>query len=165
MIPKNLNYRSVIDTRFDSIHASVDNPYINKIKECKDVSKIAQYEEHILNSINTSNSKLVKECLEYTKMLKSKIKHGDSKIMESTNEKFEHLLESSPPSGPSRRFTEDPKVKKSFKDRYGKRWKKVMYATAWKKYNAEETVGTPSQLEIGTKSLVDIYRKTTPGQN
>ena len=165
MIPKNLNYRSNTDMRFDAIHASVDNPYIDKIKDSTDVAKIVQYEEHMLNSINTSNSKSIKECLEYTKMLKSKIKHGESKIMQSTNEKFEHLFESSPPSGPARRFTEDPNVKKSFRERYGKRWKEVMYATAWKKYKNQESVGTPSQLEIGTGSLVNIYRKATPGQN
>jgi len=45
------------------------------------------------------------------------------------------LSEVSPPSGAARRFSKKPEVKKSFKQRYGDRWKEVMYATAWKMHN------------------------------
>jgi len=45
------------------------------------------------------------------------------------------LSEMSPPAGPARRFSKKPEVKKSFKQRYGDRWKEVMYATAWKMHN------------------------------
>ena len=49
--------------------------------------------------------------------------------------KGEHINEVSPPAGPARRFSKKPEVKKSFKQRYGDRWKEVMYATAWKMHN------------------------------
>lgn len=48
------------------------------------------------------------------------------------------LDEVSPPSGPARRFTKKPEVKKSFKKQYGDRWKEVMYGTAWKMYNRKK---------------------------
>jgi len=47
----------------------------------------------------------------------------------------EMVNEVSPPSGPARRFSKKPEVKKAFKQRYGDRWKEVMYATAWKMHN------------------------------
>ena len=34
-----------------------------------------------------------------------------------------------------RKWTEDPKVKSAFKKRYGDKWEKALYATAWKRYN------------------------------
>lgn len=159
------------DTNKKFVETFFQNSYINKIKNCRNISEISKFEEDLVSQSNSKNLKLVKECLDYLRILKYQIKNCAETTMKETNSKFElfvkSLNEKSPPSGPAKRFSEDPKVKRSFKDRYGKDWKEVMYATAWKKFNKSEskTVGTPSNLEIGTDSLVNIYKSATPGQN
>lgn len=44
-----------------------------------------------------------------------------------------NLIEVAPPSKKIEKFINDSK--ESFRKRYGKAWKKILYATAWKKYN------------------------------
>lgn len=48
------------------------------------------------------------------------------------------INEESPPSEKWKKWLEDEKVQKSFKDQYGERWKEVMFAKAWKGYNDEK---------------------------
>lgn len=43
------------------------------------------------------------------------------------------IMESAPPCPKAEKFIKS--AKKSFKKRYGKRWKQVLYATAWKKFS------------------------------
>jgi len=101
------------------------------------------------------------------------------------------MTEVSPPSGPARRFSKKEKVKKEFQKRYGKRWKEVMYATAWKMHNdsvkpegnmIESAIdkiyreivvegawnwtakGLRGPLEIGTDKIVKTYKHDTPGE-
>ena len=45
----------------------------------------------------------------------------------------ESIKEESPPSAKAERFIK--KNKESFKDKYGERWKEVLYSTAWKMHN------------------------------
>lgn len=103
------------------------------------------------------------------------------------DEDFEYLvLEVSPPSGPARRFSKKEKVKAEFKNRYGKRWKQVFYATAWKMHGKSESLTVTDEwlteadkidsvmkwtaltkrgpLEIGTDEIVRTYKRDTPGE-
>lgn len=48
-----------------------------------------------------------------------------------------NLSETSPPGAKAERFIR--KNKRDFKERYGKRWKKVLYATAWKQFGEGAT--------------------------
>lgn len=47
------------------------------------------------------------------------------------------FMESSPPGGKAKRFIKHQKAE--FKKRYGKRWKQVLYATAWKQFGEART--------------------------
>lgn len=102
------------------------------------------------------------------------------------NEEFDYLLlEVSPPSGPARRFSKKEKVKADFRKRYGKDWKRVFYATAWKMHGAESyepdekwleeskkiesvykwtSLGKRGPLLIGTDKIDRTYRFDTPGE-
>lgn len=53
------------------------------------------------------------------------------------SESGEPISEKAPPDDKILKWTEDPKVKSSFKDKYGDKWAEVMYATAWKMYNSK----------------------------
>ena len=50
---------------------------------------------------------------------------------------FEPAMESAPPGKKAERFIKHQKA--DFKKRYGKRWKKVLYATAWKQFGELQT--------------------------
>ena len=103
------------------------------------------------------------------------------------DEDFDYLLmEVSPPSGPARRFSKKEKVKAQFKKRYGKDWKQVFYATAWKMHGKSESVVVADEwlaeadrihgvmkwtslskrgpLEIGSDEIVKTYKRDTPGE-
>jgi len=103
------------------------------------------------------------------------------------DEDFEYLvLEVSPPSGPARRFSKKEKVKAEFRERYGKNWKGIFYATAWKMHGKSESLAFTdewlteadkidivmkwtaltkrSPLEIGTDEIVKTYKRDTPGE-
>lgn len=78
------------------------------------------------------------------RILFNKVRQGMK--LAAINEMFEELFdeklnegevvtEKAPPDEKILKWTEDPKVKKSFKDQYGDKWAEVMYATAWKMYN------------------------------
>ena len=54
------------------------------------------------------------------------------------NEEQELVCEKAPPDEKILKWTEDPKVKASFKDQYGDKWAEVMYATAWKMYKDKQ---------------------------
>lgn len=47
------------------------------------------------------------------------------------------VSEKAPPGAKAERFVR--KNKSDFKERYGKRWKKVLYATAWKQFGEGAT--------------------------
>ncbi len=47
-------------------------------------------------------------------------------------------MESAPPNKKAEKFIKSQKS--SFKKRYGKNWKRVLYATAWKRFNESLTV-------------------------
>lgn len=101
------------------------------------------------------------------------------------------VTEVSPPAGPARRFSKKEKIKKEFQKRYGKRWKDVFYATAWKMHNdsvehegnmVESAIdriyreivvegawdwtakGKRGPLPIGTDKIVNTYKQDTPGE-
>ena len=94
------------------------------------------------------------------------------------------MLEVSPPSGPARRFSKKDKVKREFQKRYGKRWKEVFYATAWKMHGEEfeptsewleeskkindvmqwTALGKRGPLLIATDKIVRTYKQDTPGE-
>jgi len=123
--------------------------------------------------------------IEYEK----KKQYGNYEIQTSVQEDIEYLLyEVSPPSGPARRFSKKERIKKEFQKRYGKRWKEIFYATAWKmhkdsfdlkvntiestidklyilvdswKWTAKDDRGP---LSIGTDNIVKTYKKDTPGE-
>ena len=103
------------------------------------------------------------------------------------DEDFDYLLaEVSPPSGAARRFSKKEKVKAEFRKRYGKNWKDVFYATAWKMHGKSESVVVTDEwlaegdrihgvmrwtamskrgpLEIGTDEIVKTYKHDTPGE-
>lgn len=103
------------------------------------------------------------------------------------DEDFEYLvLEVSPPSGLARRFSKKEKVKAKFRERYGKDWKGIFYATAWKMHGKSESLAFTdewlteadkidivmkwtaltkrSPLEIGTDEIVKTYKRDTPGE-
>lgn len=48
------------------------------------------------------------------------------------NQHLARLFERAPPGEKAERFIK--KHKPDFKKRYGKRWKEVLYATAWKRF-------------------------------
>ena len=124
----------------------------------------------------------------YVDMLKDERQWSVEEDVKPTdiNEDFQYLmLEVSPPSGPARRFSKKEKIKKQFRDRYGKRWKDVFYATAWKMHGKESYEPTEEWLEesrkintvnkwtamgkrgpllIGTDKISNTYKFDTPGE-
>lgn len=78
------------------------------------------------------------------------------------------LDEIAPPSGEAKRFVEKEKVIKAFKNAYGKEWKSILYATAWKMFSGKkvkkESLDNKDENLEGTDSLVKKYKKATPGQ-
>jgi RimK family alpha-L-glutamate ligase len=124
----------------------------------------------------------------YVDMLKDERQWSVEEDVKPTdiNEDFQYLmLEVSPPSGPARRFSKKEKIKRQFRDRYGKRWKDVFYATAWKMHGKESYEPTEEWLEesrkintihkwtalgkrgpllIGTDKIANTYKFDTPGE-
>jgi hypothetical protein len=124
----------------------------------------------------------------YVDMLKDERRWSVDEDVKPTdiNEDFQYLmLEVSPPSGPARRFSKKEKIKRQFRDRYGKRWKDVFYATAWKMHGKESYEPTEEWLEesrkintihkwtalgkrgpllIGTDKIANTYKFDTPGE-
>lgn len=49
------------------------------------------------------------------------------------DEGFEDIVERAPPGRKAKRFID--KHSDEFRDRYGDAWKRVLYATAWKKFS------------------------------
>lgn len=111
--------------------------------------------------------------------------YGEDQPMPTLEEDLDMLmLEVSPPSGPARRFSKKEKIKAEFKKRYGKRWKEVFYATAWKMHGEEfepttewldeskkisdvmkwTALGKRGPLLIATDKIVKTYKYDTPGE-
>jgi hypothetical protein len=154
------------------------------------VGKAILLEQKALHGGRKDAAKIYRSFIEYEKTNQYK------NYTESTlDEDVEYLLmESSPPSGPARRFSKKEKIKKEFQKRYGSRWKDVFYATAWKMHNdSHEPVGdmvenainkiysdivmegSPQSwtwtdkgarhaLPVGTDEIVNTYKNDTPGE-
>ena len=138
---------------------------------------------------HTRNMKIAEELtrsyIELLKEVRNQEIGGDD-TQPNINENFDFLmLEVSPPSGPARRFSKKEKIKKEFQKRYGKRWKDVFYATAWKMHGGESfeptqewldeskkinstmqwtALGKRGPLLIGTDKIANTYRQDTPGE-
>lgn len=72
------------------------------------------------------------------------------------------IMEASPPGGSAKRFSEKEDIKKDFKNRYGKKWKEVFYATAWKHHNKEKQ---QEQKEEVFDVFEDKKDKTPPSRS
>ena len=65
--------------------------------------------------------------------------------MQETNMKNIKIVEKAPPGEKAEQFI--TKHKQDFKQRYGKKWKKVLYSTAWKKFGESSDITGNSLLE------------------
>lgn len=143
------------------------------------------YEERCREKGMTEAAELTRAYIELLK----EARDGEIGTDEPTtiDEDFEYLvLEVSPPSGPARRFSKKEKVKAEFKKRYGKDWKGIFYATAWKMHGNAESVASTDEwlveaekissvmkwtalgkrgpLDIGSDEIVRTYKRDTPGE-
>ena len=87
---------------------------------------------------------------------------GESPDFESVRSLAEMLVESSPPAGEAKKFSEDEKVKSKFRKQYGKNWKSVMYATAWKMYKKhidEEIIGNPLNRFLSKEEIQEKFKE------
>ncbi len=140
------------------------------------------YEERCLRRKMTEAASIARLYINFLKEIRDE--QGKDQPKTSINEDFDCLmLEVSPPSGPARRFSKKEKIKKEFQKRYGKRWKDVFYATAWKMHGEEvrptrwideskkinatmqwTAIGKRNPLLIGSDEIVKTYKKDTPGE-
>jgi hypothetical protein len=95
-------------------------------KQQADAAKMEELKNFAMKTLKTRVESEPKKFPKLAAMLGVKV--------EQVETDSDNLHEVSPPSGTARRFSEDPKVKADYKKRYGKRWKEVLYATAWKMY-------------------------------
>ena len=147
--------------------------------------KAIETEERCRNRGMSEGAKISRWYIEYLKEIRNTELSSDE-TPSDINEDFEFfMVEVSPPSGPARRFSKKEKIKQQFRDRYGKRWKEVFYATAWKMHKGESVeptedwlteskkinsvmqwtaLGKRGPLLIGTKEIVNTYKRDTPGE-
>ena len=142
------------------------------------------YEERCLLRNMHESAQLIRVYIDHLKDLRNS-EIGNDQPKTDINEDFDFLLlEVSPPSGSTRRFSKKEKIKKEFQKRYGNRWKDVFYATAWKMHGEEvETtdrwldeskkinsvmqwtaIGKRKPLLIGSDEIVKTYKHDTPGE-
>jgi hypothetical protein len=139
------------------------------------MNRAIMLEQKAIQNGKIDSAKIYRSFIEYEKDLK----YRNYKVDLDISEEIESLLyEVSPPSGPARRFSKKEKIKKQFQKKYGKDWKRVFYATAWKmhkdsfesnedlieaawEWTAKEKRGP---LSVGTNKIVNTYRKDTPGE-
>lgn len=144
-----------------------ENPYYEKIYKYT-ISELVHLQDIIKEKLDKTKDKILQDALvlcekrkvelktqTYKKYSKETCMEIDKKfekhLEENSNKELSPILdvlkESSPPSGSAKKFSEDPKVKKGFKDRYGKDWKGKMYATAWKMFKKNKTVKEETQID------------------
>lgn len=87
-----------------------------------------------------------------------------SKKSESIKDKTKtKVFEKSPPDKEIQKWIEDKEVKKSFKEQYGDDWEKVLYATAWDKYNEKhnknESIKQKKKNNVINESTYNYYLK------
>lgn len=80
------------------------------------------------------------------------------------------MMEVAPYDPKIRKWTEDPKVRDAFKKRYGDKWEKALYATAWKRYNdqLDESLATLSVTDYDVtlnRNSVEIEVKQIANKN
>jgi RimK family alpha-L-glutamate ligase len=142
------------------------------------------YEERCLTRNMQEAAQLTRSYIDLLKEIRDS-EMGSELPKTDINEDFDYLLvEVSPPSGPARRFSKKEKIKKEFQKRYGKRWKEVFYATAWKMHGEETdttenwlneskkinavlqwtAMGKRGPLLVGSDEIVKTYKKDTPGE-
>jgi len=142
------------------------------------------YEERCLTRNMQEGAYLARTYIEFLKEIRNS-ELGSNQPKTDINEDFEFfLLEVSPPKGAARSFSKDEKTKASFRKQYGKRWKEVFYATAWKMHGEDvepsetwldeakkintvlkwTSMSKRDPLLIGTDKIVKTYKHDTPGE-
>lgn len=142
------------------------------------------YEERCLTRNMQEGAYLARTYIEFLKEIRNS-ELGSNQPKTDINEDFEFfLLEVSPPKGAARSFSKDEKTKASFRKQYGKRWKEVFYATAWKMHGEDvepsetwldeakkinnvlkwTSMSKRGPLLIGTDKIVKTYKHDTPGE-
>jgi RimK family alpha-L-glutamate ligase len=165
--------------RLERIDENTDSTLVEKMRFA------ISYEDRCIGKDMRESAYLTRQYINYLKELRDE-EIAEKNPSNSIDEDFEYfMIEVSPPSGPARRFSKKEKVKKDFQKRYGKRWKEVFYATAWKMHGAESfdptdewlteskkinnvmqwtALGKRGPLLIGTDEIVKTYKKDTPGE-
>ena len=142
------------------------------------------YEERCLTRNMQEGAYLARTYIEFLKEIRNS-ELGSNQPKTDINEDFEFfLLEVSPPKGAARSFSKDEKTKAAFRKQYGKRWKEVFYATAWKMHGEDvepsetwldeakkinnvlkwTSMSKRGPLLIGTDKIVKTYKHDTPGE-
>jgi hypothetical protein len=165
--------------RLESIDQNANTTLVEKMRFA------ISYEDRCIAKDMRESAYLTRQYINYLKELRNQ-EIAEKNPSNSIDEDFEYfMIEVSPPSGPARRFSKKEKVKKEFQKRYGKRWKEVFYATAWKMHRGESfdptdewlteskkinnvmqwtALGKRGPLLIGTDEIVKTYKKDTPGE-
>jgi RimK family alpha-L-glutamate ligase len=165
--------------RLESIDQNANSTLVEKMRFA------ISYEDRCIAKDMRESAYLTRQYINYLKELRNQ-EIAEKNPSTSLEEDFEYfMIEVSPPSGPARRFSKKEKVKKEFQKRYGKRWKEVFYATAWKMHGGESfdptdewlteskkinnvmqwtALGKRGPLLIGTDEIVKTYKKDTPGE-
>ena len=165
--------------RLESIEENQDSTIVERMRFA------ISYEDRCLLRNMHEAAYLTRQYINYLKELRNQ-EIAEKNPSTSLEEDFEYfMIEVSPPSGPARRFSKKEKIKREFQKRYGKRWKEVFYATAWKMHGAESfdptdewlteskkinnvmqwtALGKRGPLLIGTDEIVKTYKKDTPGE-
>lgn len=143
-----------------------------------------KYEESCIHRVMPEAAQLARAFIDGLKEERYGDLGKDQPVLTIDDEFALLMLEVSPPTGPARRFSKKEKVKREFQKRYGKRWKEVFYATAWKMHGEEfeptsdwleeskkindvmqwTALGKRGPLLIATDEIVRTYKYDTPGE-
>lgn len=119
----------------------------SKLEESKDDLWVLYTAKKGTDEFHPQFSGTKKDCQDEWRDTKKDWEGYDHKIekhveKEDVKESIKSLTEVAPEDQED--FVKD--VKADFKKRYGKRWKQVLYATAWKRHNNEATESTPDEI-------------------
>ena len=177
---KELNNRYEQDDAFERLAKIDQSDTTNNNK----IRLSIAYEERCLTRNMQEGAYLARTYIEFLKEIRNS-ELGSNQPKTDINEDFEFfLLEVSPPKGAARSFSKDEKTKASFRKQYGKRWKEVFYATAWKMHGEDvepsetwldeakkinnvlkwTSMSKRGPLLIGTDKIVKTYKHDTPGE-
>ncbi len=177
---KELNNRYEQDDAFERLAKIDQSDTTNNNK----IRLSIAYEERCLTRNMQDGAYLARTYIEFLKEIRNS-ELGSNQPKTDINEDFEFfLLEVSPPKGAARSFSKDEKTKASFRKQYGKRWKEVFYATAWKMHGEDvepsetwldeakkinnvlkwTSMSKRGPLLIGTDKIVKTYKHDTPGE-